>query len=52
MGGLRGEGYHRGQNRVKFVKNEKYSAKSSDFLRFCCTFAMSLMIFACLDLQH
>ena len=35
---------YRGQNMVKFVQNEKYSAKSGDFLRFCCTFAMSLMI--------
>ncbi len=25
---------HRGQNRVKFAQNEKYSAKSGDFLRF------------------
>ena len=35
---------YRGQNTVKFVQNEKYSTKSGDFLRFCCTFAMSLMI--------
>ena len=26
--------YHRGQNRVEFVQNEKYSAKSADFFRF------------------
>ena len=25
---------YRGQNTVKFVQNEKYSAKSADFLRF------------------
>ena len=25
---------YRGQNTVKFVQNEKYSAKSGDFLRF------------------
>jgi len=35
---------YRGQNTGKFVQDEKYSAKSADFLRFCCTFAMSLMI--------
>ena len=34
----------RGQNTVKFVQDEKYSTKSGDFLRFCCTFAMSLTI--------
>ena len=44
--------YHRGQDRVEFVQNKKYSAKSGDFSDFCCIFAMSLMIFACLDLQH
>ena len=43
---------YRGQNTVKFVQDEKYSAKSGDFLRFLLTFAMSLTIFACLDLQH
>ena len=43
---------YRGQNTVKFVQDEKYSTKSGDFLRFLLTFAMSLMIFACLDLQH
>ena len=26
--------YHREQNRVEFVQNEKYIAKSSDYLRF------------------
>ncbi len=26
--------YHRGQDRVEFVQNKKYSAKSGDFLRF------------------
>ena len=35
---------YRGQNTVKFVQDEKYSAKSGDFLDFCCTFATSLMI--------
>ena len=35
---------YRGQNTVKSVQNEKYSAKSADFSDFCCTFAMSLMI--------
>ena len=35
---------YRGQNTVKFVQNEKYSAKSGDFLRFMLTFAMSLTI--------
>ena len=35
---------YRGKNTVKSVQNEKYSAKSADFLRFLLTFAMSLMI--------
>ena len=35
---------YRGQNTVKFVQNEKYSNKGGDLLRFCCIFAMSLMI--------
>jgi hypothetical protein len=43
---------YRGKNTVKSVQNKKYSTKSGDFLRFCCIFAASLMIFACLDLQH
>ena len=47
------------QNSVKFVHNWKNSTKRCDFLRFylylsdfICIFATSLMIFACLDLQH
>ena len=44
--------YHRGQNRVEFVQNEKIPPKAVIFSDFFCTFAMSLMIFACLDLQH
>jgi hypothetical protein len=35
---------YRGQNTVKFVQNEKYSAKNADFSDFLLTFAMSLMI--------
>ena len=35
---------YRGQNTVKYVQNQKYSAKSGDYLRFLLTFAMSLMI--------
>ena len=35
---------YRGKNTVTSVQNEKYSAKSGDYLRFLCTFAMSLMI--------
>ena len=36
----------------KKVFHVKYSSKRSDNLRFFCIFAMSLMIFACLELQH
>jgi len=43
---------YRGENAVKFVQNEKYSPKAVILSDFCSTFAMSLMIFACLDLQH
>jgi len=42
----------RGQNRVKFVQNEKYSAKSGDFLRFYAYLCHVIDDFACLDLQH
>jgi hypothetical protein len=35
---------YRGQNTVKYVQDEKYSAKALIFSDFCCTFAMSLMI--------
>jgi hypothetical protein len=35
---------YRGQNTVKFVQDEKYSAKSADFSDFLLTFAMSLTI--------
>ena len=43
---------YRGQNRVKFVQNEKYSAKSGDFLRFYAYLCHVIDDFACLDLQH
>ena len=43
---------YRGQNRVEFVQNEKYSAKSSDFLRLYLYFCHVIDDFACLDLQH
>ena len=36
----------------KMLPHVKYSSKRSDFADFMLTFAMSLMIFACLDLQH
>ena len=41
-----------GQNTVKSVQNEKYSAKSSDFLRFLLYLCHVIDDFACLDLQH
>ena len=44
--------WHRGQNTVKFVQNEKYSAKSADFLRFLLYLCHVIDDFACLDLQH
>ena len=43
---------YRGQNMVKFVQNEKYSAKSGDFLRFYAYLCHVIDDFACLDLQH
>ena len=43
---------YRGKNTVKFVQNEKYSAKSSDFLRFLLYLCYVIDDFACLDLQH
>ena len=43
---------YRGQNTVKFVQNEKYSAKSADFLRFLLYLCHVIDDFACLDLQH
>ena len=43
---------YRGQNTVKFVQNEKYSAKSADFLRFYLYLCHVIDDFACLDLQH
>ena len=43
---------YRGQNRVKSVQNEKYSAKSADFLRFLLYLCHVIDDFACLDLQH
>ena len=36
----------------KMRPHVKYSLKGEIFLDFMLTFAMSLMIFACLDLQH
>ena len=33
-------------------KTKNIPPKAVIFSDFCCTFAMSLMIFACLDLQH
>ena len=41
-----------GQNRVEFVQDEKYSAKSGDFLRFYAYLCHVIDDFACLDLQH
>ena len=43
---------YRGQNTVKFVQNEKYSAKSADFLRFFAYLCHVIDDFACLVLQH
>ena len=43
---------YRGQNTVKFVQNEKYSAKSADFFRFLLYLCHVIDDFACLDLQH
>ena len=43
---------YRGKNTVKSVQNEKYSAKSSDFLRSLLYFCHGIDDFACLDLQH
>ena len=43
---------YRGQNRVKSVQNEKYSAKSADFLRLLLYLCHVIDDFACLDLQH
>ena len=43
---------YRGQNTVKYVQNEKYSAKSADFLRFLLYLCRVIDDFACLDLQH
>ena len=44
--------YHRGLDRVEFVQNKKYSAKSADFLRFLLYLCHVIDDFACLDLQH
>ena len=38
-----------GQNTVKFVQNEKYSAKSGDFLRFFAYLCHVIDDFACFD---
>jgi hypothetical protein len=43
---------YRGQNMVKFVQDEKYSAKSGDFLRFFAYLCHVIDDFACLELQH
>ena len=43
---------YRGQNTVKFVQNEKYSSKRSDFLRFYLYLCHVIDDFACLELQH
>ena len=43
---------YRGQNRVEFVQNEKYTTKSADFLRFLLYLCHVIDDFACLDLQH
>ena len=40
------------ENRVEFVQNEKYSAKSGYFLRFLLYLCHVMDDFACLDLQH
>ena len=44
--------YHRGQNMVKFVQDEKYSTKSGGFLRFFAYLCHAIDDFACLDLLH
>ena len=36
----------------KMLTHVKFSSKSNDYLKFLLIFAMSLMIFACIDLQH
>ena len=41
-----------GQNTVKYVQDEKYSAKSADFFRFLLYLCHVIDDFACLDLQH
>ena len=43
---------YRGQDRVEFVQDEKYSTKSGDFLRFLLYLCHVIDDFACLDLQH
>jgi hypothetical protein len=43
---------YRGKNTVKSVQNEKYSAKSGDFLRFFAYLCHVIEEFACFDLQH
>jgi len=43
---------YRGKNTVKSVQNEKYSAKSADFLRFLLYLCHVIDDFDCLDLQH
>ena len=40
---------YRGQNTVKSVQNEKYSAKSGDFLRFYAYLCHVIDDFACFD---
>ena len=40
---------YRGQNTVEFVQDEKYSAKSGDFLRFYAYLCHVIDDFACLD---
>ena len=44
--------FHRGQNTIKFVQNEKKPPKAMVFSDFLLIFAMSLMNFSCFDLQH
>ena len=49
---VRSRGYG-GQNTVKFVQDEKYSAKSADFLRFYAYLCHVIEdFFACLETQH
>ena len=43
---------YRGQNTVKFVQNEKYSAKSGDFLRFFAYLCHVIEEIACFETQH